>query len=192
MPTNLPFAGFIPTYKVNCITSKDFTRTISIISPMKKNKANKNTTGTIALNKKARHDYFLEDKFEAGMSLQGWEIKAIREGKVNITDAYVIIQNGEAFLVGSRISPLSQASTHVICEPERARKLLLSRRELDRLMGARDRQGYSIIATAMYWKKCWVKLEIYLAKGKHSHDKRDTVKDRDWQRQKERVMKHSV
>ncbi|MCU7554411.1 SsrA-binding protein SmpB [Alteromonas sp. ASW11-19] len=159
---------------------------------MKKNKANKNSTGTIALNKKARHDYFLEDKFEAGMSLQGWEIKSIREGKVNITDAYVIIQNGEAYLVGGRITPLSQASTHVICEPERSRKLLLNKREIDRLMGARDRQGYSIIATAMYWKKCWVKLEIYLAKGKHSHDKRDTVKDRDWQRQKERVMKHSV
>ncbi|GEA13128.1 SsrA-binding protein SmpB [Alteromonas sp. KUL49] len=159
---------------------------------MKKNKAKKNPSNTIALNKKARHDYFLEDKFEAGMELQGWEIKAIRSGKVNISDTYVIIQNGEAFLVGSRISPLNQASTHVICAPERARKLLLNKRELDRLIGARDRQGYSIVATAMYWKKCWVKLEIYLAKGKHSHDKRDTVKDRDWQRQKERVMKHSA
>lgn len=159
---------------------------------MKKNKAKKNPSNTIALNKKARHDYFLEDKFEAGMELQGWEIKAIRSGKVNISDTYVIIQNGEAYLVGSRISPLNQASTHVICAPERARKLLLNKRELDRLIGARDRQGYSIVATAMYWKKCWVKLEIYLAKGKHSHDKRDTVKDRDWQRQKERVMKHSA
>lgn len=165
---------------------------ISIIAGMKKNKSSKKSTGTIALNKKARHDYFLEDKFEAGMSLQGWEIKSIRDGKVNITDAYVIIQNGEALLVGCRITPLSQASTHVISEPERARKLLLNKRELDRLMGARDRQGYSIVATAMYWKKCWVKLEIHLAKGKQTHDKRDTVKDRDWQRQKERVMKHSV
>ncbi|AXR08493.1 SsrA-binding protein SmpB [Salinimonas sediminis] len=159
---------------------------------MKQNKANKNSGGTIALNKKARHDYHLEDKFEAGMSLQGWEIKSIREGKVNITDNYVIIQNGEAYLVGCRITPLQQASTHVVCAPERARKLLLSKRELDRLMGARDRQGYSIVGTAMYWKKCWVKLEIYLAKGKHDHDKRDAIKDRDWQRQKERVMKHSV
>ncbi|GGW89224.1 SsrA-binding protein SmpB [Alteromonas halophila] len=159
---------------------------------MKKNKSSKASTGTIALNKKARHDYFLEDKYEAGMALQGWEIKSIREGKVNITDAYVIIQNGEALLVGSRISPLTQASTHVISEPERARKLLLNKREIDRLMGARDRQGYSIVATAMYWKKCWVKLEIHLAKGKLTHDKRDTVKDRDWKRQKERVMKHSV
>jgi len=159
---------------------------------MKKNKANKNTTGNIAQNKKARHDYFLEDKFEAGLSLQGWEIKSIRAGKVNITDTYVIIQNGEAYLVGCRISPLNQASSHVIAEPERARKLLLSRRELDRLMVARDRQGYSIVATNMYWKKCWVKLVIHLAKGKHERDKRDTLKDKDWQRQKERVMKKSV
>ncbi len=159
---------------------------------MKRNKANKNTSGTIALNKKARHDYHLEDKFEAGMSLQGWEVKSIREGKVNLTDNYIIFQNGEAYLVGCRITPLQQASTHVVCAPERARKLLLKKRELERLMGARDRQGYSIVASAMYWKKCWVKLEIYLAKGKHDHDKRDAVKDRDWQRQKERVMKHSV
>ncbi len=161
---------------------------ISIIAAMKKNKSN--TSGTIALNKKARHDYHLEDKMEAGIALQGWEIKSIRQGKVNITDNYVIIQNGEAYLVGARITPLNQASTHVICEPERARKLLLNQREIDRLIGARDRQGYSIVATAMYWKKCWVKLEIYLAKGKQSHDKRDTIKDRDWERQKARVMKH--
>ncbi len=159
---------------------------------MKKNKANKNTTGNIAQNKKARHDYFLEDKFEAGLELQGWEIKSIRAGKVNITDAYIIIQNAEAYLVGCRISPLNQASTHVIAAPERARKLLLNKREIDRLMGARVHQGYSIVATSMYWKKCWVKLEIHLAKGKHAHDKRDTIKDKDWQRQKERMMKHSV
>lgn len=159
---------------------------------MKKNKSNQNTTGTIALNKKARHDYHLQDKFEAGVSLQGWELKSIREGKVNITDAYIIMQNGEAWLVGCRITPLTQASTHVICEPERARKLLLNKRELDRLIGGRERQGYSIVATAMYWKKCWVKLEIYLAKGKQDHDKRDSIKDRDWERQKQRVMKHSV
>lgn len=170
---------------------QDKRNTISIIARMKKN-ASKQSTGTIALNKKARHDYFLEDKFEAGISLQGWELKSIRDGRVNIKDTYVIIQNGEAYLVGSRITPLNQASTHVICEPERARKLLLNKRELDRLMGARDRQGYSIVATAMYWKKCWVKLEIYLAKGKQTHDKRDTIKDRDWDRQKERVMKHKA
>ncbi|MDC8830821.1 SsrA-binding protein SmpB [Alteromonas gilva] len=159
---------------------------------MKKNKSNQASSGTIALNKKARHDYHLEDKLEAGIALQGWEIKSIRQGKVNITDNYVIIQNGEAYLVGARITPLTQASTHVICEPERARKLLLNKREVDRLIGARDRQGYSIVATAMYWKKCWVKLEIYLAKGKQAHDKRDSIKDRDWERQKARVMKTKV
>lgn len=159
---------------------------------MKKSKNKANGASTIALNKKARHDYHLDDKLEAGISLQGWELKSIRAGKVNITDNYVILQNGEAYLVGCRITPLNQASTHVVCEPERARKLLLNKRELDRLIGARDRQGYSIVATAMYWKKCWVKLEIYLAKGKQAHDKRDTLKDRDWARQKERMMKKSA
>ena len=177
---------FLPAQEI-----RDKRCAISIIARMKKNKS-KQSTGTIALNKKARHDYYLEDKFEAGISLQGWELKSIRDGKVNIKDTYVIIQNGEAYLVGCRITPLNQASTHVICEPERARKLLLNRRELDRLMGARDRQGYSIVSTAMYWKKCWVKLEIHLAKGKQSHDKRDTIKDRDWDRQKARVMKHKA
>ncbi len=147
-------------------------------------------TGTIALNKKAKHEYFLEDKFEAGLSLQGWEVKSIRSGKVNLSDAYVIIQNGEALLQGCQIQPLNQASSHVFCTPERSRKLLLSRRELDKLMGACDKQGFSIVATAMYWKKCWVKVEICLAKGKKAHDKRDTIKDRDWNRQKERIMKH--
>ncbi|WP_026377177.1 SsrA-binding protein SmpB [Aestuariibacter salexigens] len=159
---------------------------------MSKNKTKKPGGGTIALNKKARHEYFLEDKFEAGIALQGWEIKSIRAGKVNISDTYVIIQNGEAFLLGCKIQPLNQASSHVICDPERTRKLLLNRRELDRLMGARDREGYSVVATAMYWKKCWVKVEIHLAKGKKTHDKRDTVKDRDWARQKERMMKHKA
>ena len=148
-------------------------------------------SGTIALNKKAKHEYFLEDKFEAGLSLQGWEVISIRSGKVNLSDAYVIIQNGEALLQGCQIQPLNQASTHVFCTPERSRKLLLKRRELDKLLGARDKQGYSIVATAMYWKKCWVKVEISLAKGKKAHDKRDTIKDRDWNRQKERILKHS-
>lgn len=152
----------------------------------------KNTpgNGTIALNKKAKHEYFLEDKFEAGLSLQGWEVKSIRSGKVNLSEAYVIIQNGEALLQGCQIQPLNQASSHVFCTPERSRKLLLNRRELDKMMGARDKQGYSLIATAMYWKKCWVKVEVCLAKGKKAHDKRDTIKDRDWNRQKERLMKH--
>ncbi len=158
----------------------------------KSKKNNANSTGTIALNKKAKHEFHLHDKFEAGISLQGWEIKSIRAGKVNLTDTYVILQNGEAYLIGAKIQPLSQASSHVFCDVERSRKLLLNKRELDRLIGGRDREGMTIVASAMYWKKCWVKVEIYLAKGKKEHDKRDTVKDRDWARQKERIMKHNV
>ena len=157
--------------------------------PMKKKKV---SPGNIAQNKKARHEFHLEDKFEAGLELQGWEVKSIRAGKVSITETYVTIDKGEAYLLGCRITPLNQASSHVICDPERPRKLLLNRRELERLMGARDRQGYSIIATSMYWKACWVKVEIHLAKGKQAHDKRDSVKDKDWARQKERMMKHSA
>lgn len=159
---------------------------------MRAMKKNKPKTGTIAQNKKARHEFHLEDKFEAGLALQGWEVKSLRAGKVSITETYVTIDKGEAYLLGCRITPLNQASTHVICDPERPRKLLLNKRELERLMGARDRQGYSIVATAMYWKACWVKIEINLAKGKHAHDKRDSVKDKDWARQKERMMKHSA
>ncbi len=126
------------------------------------------------------------------MSLQGWEVKSIRAGKANLSDSYVIIQNGEAFLLGCKIQPLKEASSHVICDPDRTRKLLLNKRELNRLIGAREQKGYSIVATAMYWKKCWVKVEIYLAKGKQSQDKRDSIKDRDWARQKERLMKHKA
>lgn len=153
-------------------------------------KKNKKQSNTIALNRKARHDYALEDKFEAGMELQGWEVKSIRDGKVNIADSYVIIKDGEAFLLGSRIQPLQHASTHVYADPERTRKLLLSRREINTLIGKVEREGYAIVATAMYWKKCWVKLEIYLAKGKKAHDKRAAIKDRDWARQKERVLRN--
>lgn len=155
-------------------------------------KKNKTSSNTIALNKKARHDYHLQDKIEAGISLQGWEVKSIRAGKVNLTDSYVIIHQGEAYLLGSRITPLMQASSHVVCDPDRNRKLLLNKRELDKLIGARERQGFSIVATAMYWKACWVKVEIYLAKGKQAHDKRDALKDRDWARDKERMMKHKA
>lgn len=153
-------------------------------------KKSKSSSNTIAQNRKARHDYQLEDKFEAGLALQGWEIKSIRAGKVNLTDAYVDIRNGEAWLNGSKIQPLNQASSHVVCDPDRSRKLLLNKREVNKLMGNRERQGYSIVATAMYWKKCWVKVEIYLAKGKHTIDKRDTVKNRDWERDKARIMKN--
>jgi len=154
--------------------------------------AKKAAPGTIAQNRRARHDYFIEQKFEAGVMLMGWEVKSIREGKVNIRDSYVIMKNGEAYLLGAEIQPLTQASSHVYCEPDRSRKLLLKKKELDKLIGASEREGFAVVATAMYWKHCWVKLECYLAKGKKSHDKRDTVKERDWQRQKSRILKHSV
>lgn len=155
-------------------------------------KKKKPAANTIALNKKARHEYFLEDKFEAGLALQGWEIKSIRDGKVNLSDSYVILRDGEAHLLGTQIQPLNSASSHVVCDPERTRKLLLKKRELATLIGKTEREGYTLVATALYWKKCWVKLEFYLAKGKKSHDKRDTIKDRDWARQKERTLKHEV
>ena len=155
-------------------------------------KKKKPSSNTIALNKKARHEYFLEDKYEAGLELQGWEIKSIRDGKVNLSDSYVILKDGEAYLLGAQVQPLNSASSHVVCDPERTRKLLLKRRELATLIGKTEREGYALVATALYWKKCWVKLEFYLAKGKKSHDKRDTIKDRDWARQKERTLKNAV
>lgn len=159
---------------------------------MSKKKQNKNSSNTIALNKKAKHDFFLEDKMEAGMALQGWELKSIRQGKVNLSDSHVYLKDGEAFVTNCKIQPLESASSHVVCDPNRTKKLLLKKRELDKLIGSVERQGFTIVATAMYWKKCWVKLEICLAKGKQSHDKRDTIKDRDWQIQKARVMKHKA
>ena len=159
---------------------------------MAKKKSPKANSNTIALNKKARHEYFLHDKFEAGIELQGWEVKSIRAGKVNISDTYIHLKDGEAFLLGAQIQPLNSASTHVICDPMRYRILLLKKRELDRLIGATERDGFSLIATAMYWKKCWVKLEFHLAKGKKMHDKRADIKDKDWSRDKERLMKHKA
>ncbi|MGO2013245.1 MAG: SsrA-binding protein SmpB [Pseudoalteromonas sp.] len=159
---------------------------------MAKKKSSKSTSNTIALNKKARHEYFLHDKFEAGVELQGWEVKSIRAGKVNISETYIHLKDGEAFLLGSQIQPLISASSHVICDSMRYRKLLLNRRELDRLVGATERDGYSLVATAMYWKQCWVKLEFHLAKGKKMHDKREDGKSKDWSREKERLMKHKI
>lgn len=147
------------------------------------------SSNTIALNKKAKHDYHLSDKLEAGIALQGWEVKSMREGKVQLTDSYVIFQNGEALLVGLRVQPLSCASTHYVTEPGRARKLLMNRKELSRLQQQADQKGYTILCTALYWKRHLVKAEICLGKGKKDHDKRDVEKERDWNRQKERIMK---
>jgi SsrA-binding protein len=155
----------------------------------KKPKAQSNT---IALNKKAKHNYFLEQKFEAGISLMGWEVKSLREGKVNLTDTYVLLQNGEAWLIGTNITPLPTASTHYVTEPIRSRKLLLNRRELDKLEAGVNQKGHTCVCTAMYWKTHLIKVEIALAKGKADFDKRNDDKERDWDRQKQRIMRHSA
>lgn len=143
----------------------------------------------IAVNRKARFDYFIEEHFEAGISLMGWEVKSMRAGKAQIAEAYVYLKDGEAFLFGAHISALSSASTHVDTDPTRTRKLLLNRRQLDRLIGAVERRGYTLVPLELYWKEGRAKLEIGLAKGKKQHDKRATEKDRDWQRDKGRIMK---
>jgi SsrA-binding protein len=143
----------------------------------------------IALNKRARHEYFIEENFEAGMALQGWEVKSLRAGKAQITEGYVLVKNGEAWLIGSHITPLKTTSTHVVADPTRTRKLLLNRREIDRLVGAVERKGHTIVPLKLYWKNGKVKLEIGLAKGKQAHDKRATEKDRDWQREKARLLR---
>lgn len=159
-------------------------------SPMAKKNSNKTSPGTIAQNKRARFDYRIEDTFEAGLELQGWEVKSLRAKKANIAESYVFVRNGEAFISGASFIPLQAASTHVVAEPTRVRKLLLSRREIDKLTGAVERQGYTIVALALYWKGSWAKLNIGLAKGKREQDKRHDAKDREWQRDKDRVMKH--
>lgn len=156
----------------------------------KSKKASANSGSTIALNKKARFEYTLEDRVEAGLALEGWEVKSLRAGKVQMVDSYVLLKNGEAYLFGALITPLSTASTHIHPDSKRTRKLLLHRDEIDKLIGAVDRKGYSLIPTALYWRKGRAKLEIALAKGKKEHDKRATLKDRDWQRDKQRILKH--
>ncbi len=143
----------------------------------------------IALNKRARHEYFIEESTEAGMVLQGWEVKSLRAGKAQITEGYVLVKNGEAWLIGAHIAPLKTTSTHVIADPTRTRKLLLHRRELDSYIGAVERKGHTIVPLKLYWKHGKAKLEIGLAKGKQAHDKRATEKDRDWQREKARVLR---
>lgn len=145
---------------------------------------------TIALNRQATHDYFIEERFEAGLVLQGWEVKSLRAGRAQLKESYVVLKNGEAFLLGSHISALSTASTHVVPDPVRTRKLLLHASELSRLIGHVERKGYTLIPLALYWKKGRAKLEIGLGRGKKMHDKRATEKDRDWQREKQRVMKN--
>jgi SsrA-binding protein len=144
---------------------------------------------SIAHNKKARFDYFIEDRIEAGLALQGWEVKSMRAGKAQLTDSFVIFRDGEAWLLGSHVTPLNTVSTHVVAEPKRTRKLLMNRREIDRLIGLVERKGYTLIALELYWSKNRVKVAVGLAKGKKQHDKRDTEKERDWRRDKARALK---
>ncbi len=147
------------------------------------------SNSTIALNKRATHDFFIEERFEAGVVLQGWEVKSLRAGKVQLTESYVLLKNSEAWLLGSHISPLNTTSTHIYADPTRTRKLLLNQRELNKLYGSVERKGYTLIPLKMYWKKNHVKLEIALAKGKQTHDKRESEKEQDWKRQKERLLR---
>ena len=158
---------------------------------MTRKKKKKGTPGsTIALNKKARHDYLIEATYEAGIALEGWEVKSLRDGRIQLKESYVLIKNGEAWLFGAHISPLPTASTHINPDPLRSRKILLHRRELDTLIGAVERKGYTLIPLAMYWKRGLAKIEIGMGKGKKEHDKRSTEKNRDWQREKQRIMKN--
>ena len=156
----------------------------------KKKSKPKTGSSTIALNKKARHDYFIEDRFEAGLALQGWEVKSLRAGHVQLGESYIVIDKGEAFLFGFHISPLASTSTHTTPDPTRTRKLLLHRRELDKLIGAVERKGFTLVPLALYWKRGRAKLEIALARGKQQHDKRTTEKNRDWDRQKQRLLRN--
>jgi len=148
-------------------------------------------SSTIVTNKKARHDYFIEERLEGGLALEGWEVKSLRAGKVQLVDSYVFIKDGEAWISNMLITPLQTASTHIHPEPTRIRKLLLHRTEIDTLIGAVERKGYTLIALSLYWKKGRIKVEVGLAKGKQAHDKRASEKERDWKREKQRLMKNA-
>jgi SsrA-binding protein len=147
---------------------------------------------TIADNRKAFHDYFIEDRIEAGLVLEGWEVKAIRDGRANLKEGYVVVKRGEIFLIGAHISPLASASTHVQPDPTRTRKLLLHAEQIEKLIGKVERAGYTLVPINLHNTRGRIKLEIGLAKGKKQHDKRDAEKDREWARQKQRLMKQSV
>jgi len=146
---------------------------------------------SIVQNKKASHDYFIEDRLEAGLVLEGWEAKAIRAGRANIKEAYVIVRGGEVWLFGAHITPLQQASTHVQADPIRTRKLLLHGKEIDKLVGKVERAGYTLVPLDLHYNKGRIKLDVGLAKGKKQHDKRDAEIDRDWKREQQRILKQS-
>lgn len=146
---------------------------------------------TIIANKRARHDYYIEDTFEAGVALLGWEVKSLRMKKVQLTDSYVLLKDGEAFLLGCHVTPLNTANTHVIADPDRTKKLLLKTKELAKLIAAVQRKGHTCVATKMYWKGHLVKVQIALAKGKQDHDKRAAKKDQEWAVDKQRIVRHA-
>jgi SsrA-binding protein len=152
-------------------------------------KQEKQGDATITLNKKARHDFFIEERFEAGLALEGWEVKGLRAGRAQLMESYVVIRDAEAWLLGAHISPLASASTHISPDPTRTRKLLLHRNQLDKLIGAVERRGYALVPMALYWKNGRAKLEVGLARGKKQYDKRAAERQRDWQRDKQRLLK---
>lgn len=152
-------------------------------------KQTQNPNTTIALNRKATYEYFIEDRIEAGLVLEGWEVKSLRAGRVQLDQSYILLKNGDAWLFGALINPLQTVSTHITPDPQRNRKLLLHQREIDKLIGNVERKGYTVVPLSLYWKNNRVKIQIGLAKGKKQHDKRATEKERDWQRQKQRLLK---
>lgn len=156
---------------------------------MAKNKAPAKTDNTIARHRRASFEYALEERFEAGVVLEGWEVKSLRAGKANISQSYVIVKNKEAWLLGAQITPLISTSTHIKAEAERTRKLLLHASELSRLIGATEQKGSTIVPIRLYWARGKVKCEIALAKGKKLHDKRQTIKEREWNRNKQRILR---
>ncbi len=151
------------------------------------------TDSTIALNKKVGHDYFIEQRLEAGLVLEGWEVKSLRVGRIQLVDSYIIFKDSAAWLIGTQIPPLqTTCATHVKIDPQRTRKLLLHKKEINKLIGSKERDGYTIVPTKLYWKNNKVKIEIALAKGKKQHDKRASEKERDWQREKQRLNRHAA
>ena len=146
---------------------------------------------TIVQNKKVRHDYFIEDSFETGIALQGWEVKSLRKKKVQLVDSYVLIKDGEAFLLGCNVTPLNTTNTHTVADPTRTKKLLLHKKELAKLFSATQQKGHTCVCTKMYWKGHLVKCQIALAKGKQSHDKRASAKEREWNIDKQRIVRHA-
>ncbi|WP_216782198.1 SsrA-binding protein SmpB [Candidatus Profftia tarda] len=158
---------------------------------MTKQKINNISSNTIAINKRARYEYFIEDEFEAGLVLQGWEVKSMRAGRANITNSYVTFHNGETYLFGATIQPQQLVSSHMFYDPMRTRKLLLKKRELETLVGKVSRDGFTIITLSLYWKEAWSKIKIGLAKGKKEQDKRYEIKSREWKLDKARIMKQA-